>query len=120
LPLIEEEKLLRWFARDGPAYRDVIHTLTRIAQRGWTLTNFQNPSTKRVITVQVKTLQDGKATVKTTEYWYLRWWSPIEGKYRYPSRETSHNTYFLVQAGDEWLVEEHILPPPLSSTPHRQ
>lgn len=120
LPDIDEAKLLRWFWEDGPAYRDVIHTLKRTAERTWTLSNSGNPSTKRVISVRVKEILDGKAEVKTTEYLYLRWWSPIEGKYRYPYRETSRNTYYLIQVGDAWLVEDHILPPPISSTRHRQ
>lgn len=120
LPTIDEVKLLQWFAKDGPAYKEMIYTLKKVAQRSWTLTNSHNPSTKRLMSMNVREIREGRALVKTTEYWHLRWWSNIEWKYRSPSyRETSRNTYFLIQAGDEWLVEEHILPPPLSSTPHR-
>ncbi len=119
LPVIDTAKLLRWFDKDGPAFKDLIHTLTKTAERQWTLTNPGNPSTKRVIKVIVKDIGEGKAVVKTTEYQYLRWWSNIDQKYTYPYRETSRNTYFLKQVADNWLVDEHILPQPYSSTPHR-
>lgn len=120
LPAIDETKLLRWLTGDGPACRDLIHTLTRVAQRGWILTNPRNPSTKRLLQIDVKEIRDGKAVVRTTEYWYLRWWSTIEKKYRYPYRETNRQTYILTQRGGDWLVQENIRPPPLSSTPHRK
>ena len=42
--------------------------------------------------------------VRTTEYWYLRWWGTIEGKYRYPYRETNRQADILTQRGDAWLV----------------
>jgi hypothetical protein len=120
LPAIDEAKLLRWFAGDGPAYRDLMHTLNQVARRAWTLTNPHNPSTKRLMAINVKEILDGRAVVRATEYWYLRWWSTIEGKYRYPYRETNRHTYILTQRGDDWLVEENIQPAPRSSTPHRQ
>ena len=120
LPAIDEAKLVRWYASDGSAYRDLIHTLTRVARRGWILTNPHNPSTKRLLAISVKEILDGSAVVRTTEYWYLRWWSTVEGKYRYPYRETDRQTYILTQRGEEWLVLENIRPAPRSSTPHRQ
>ena len=70
--------------------------------------------------INVKEMNGNKAVVRTTEYWYLRWWSTFEGKYRYPYRETNRHTYILTRRGDNWLVEENIQPPPLSSTPHRK
>jgi hypothetical protein len=61
-----------------------------------------------------------QAVLRTTEYWYLRWWSTVEPKYRYPYRETNHQTYVLVNTSDGWQVDENIRPAPRSSTPHRQ
>ncbi|GAB3479553.1 hypothetical protein [Polaromonas eurypsychrophila] len=116
LPLIDEKKLLPWYASNGTAYKDLIHTLQKVTQRSWTLTNFHNPSTKRLISMTVKEIREGTTVVRTTEYWYLRWWSTVEGKYRNPYyRETSHHTYVLKQHGDDWLIEENIQPPSLSN-----
>jgi len=61
-----------------------------------------------------------EAVARTTQYWYLRWWSTVEQRYRYPYRETNRQTYILVNASNGWLVEENIRPAPRSSTPHRQ
>jgi CheY-like chemotaxis protein len=119
LPVIDEAKLLRWFDKDGPAFRHLMHTLKALAAKQWSITNAGNPSTKRVIQVVVKDITAGKAVVKTTEYQHLRWWSNIDKRYTYPYRETSINTYFLKQVVDNWLVDEHIFPQPYSSTPHR-
>lgn len=120
LPAIDEAKLLRWLTVDGPAYKDLIHILKRVLQRSWTITNPHNPSTKRLISIDVKNIQIDKATAKTKEYWYLKWWGNNEGTYRYPYRETCSHTYFLVKQNDTWLVEENVQPPPLSSTPHKR
>jgi len=58
--------------------------------------------------------------VRTTEYGYLRWWSTVEQKYRYPYRETNRHTYIFEKVSGECLIAENIHPPPRSSTPHRQ
>jgi hypothetical protein len=120
LPEIDEAPLLRWFRRGSDAYRDLVHTLTQLKQRGWVLSNPCNPSTKRLLAIEVKEMRGNEAVVRTTEYWYLRWWSTVEQKYRYPYRETNRHTYILVNTPDGWLVEENIRPAPRSSTPHRQ
>lgn len=120
LPTIDESRLWRCFHHKGAAYQDLLHTLNQLARRGWVLTNPFNPSTKRLLSIDVKKVSDSKAFVRTTEYWYLRWWSSIEGKYRYPYRETNRQTYILIDTPEGWLVEENIRPAPRSSTPHRQ
>jgi hypothetical protein len=120
LPIIDESGLSRWFHPKGAAYRDIVHTLNRVARRGWVLTNTRNPSTKRLLAITVKGFDGDRAVARTTEYWYLRWWSTREGRYRYPYRETNRQTYVLVRAGEHWLVEENIRPAPRSSTPHRR
>ena len=120
LPDIDEAPLLRWFQRESGAYRDLIHTLTQLKRRGWVLSNPYNPSTKRLLAIEVKEVRGNEAVARTTEYWYLRWWSAVEQKYRYPYRETSRHTYILVNTPDGWRMEENIHPAPRSSTPHRQ
>lgn len=120
LPGIDEAALLHWFWREGGAYRDLINTLTQLRRRGWGLSNPYNPSTKRLLAVEIKEIRDRDAVARTTEYWYLRWWSTVEQKYRYPYRETNRQTYILVNTIDGWLVKENMRPPPRSSTPHRQ
>ncbi len=97
-----------------------VHTLEQLKRRGWVLSNPYNPSTKRLLAIEVKEIRDEEAIVRTTEYWYLRWWSTVEQKYRYPYRETNRQTYILLNTSDGWLVKENMRAPPRSSTPHRQ
>ena len=84
------------------------------------LTNPFNPSTKRLPSIEVRKIDSGKAFVRTSEYWYLRWWRILEDKYCNPYRETNRVTYILIDTPEGWLVEENIRPAALSSTPHRQ
>ena len=62
----------------GYGLPDLLHTLTRLAKRGWVLANRMNPSTKRLLATTVGMIGAGKAIVRTTEYRYLRWWSVPE------------------------------------------
>lgn len=120
LPDFDKTPLQRWFQRGGDAYRDLVNNLTQLARRGWVVSNRCNPSTKRLLAVEIKEMRGKQAIARTTEYWYLRWWSTLEQKYRYPYRETNRHTYYLVNTDDGWRVEGNIFPPPRTSTPHRQ
>jgi hypothetical protein len=42
--------------------------------------------------IKVKKIAGGGAMARTTEYWYLRWWSTIKEEYRYPYRETNRQS----------------------------
>jgi hypothetical protein len=68
----------------------------------------------------VKEIPGKEVVARTTEYWYLRCWSTVEQKYRFPYRETNRHIYIRVNTSDGWRVEENIQPAPRSSTPHRQ
>lgn len=118
LPDIDEAPLLRWVRRESGAHRDLVHTLTQLKRRGWVLSNPANPSTRRLLAIEVKEIRGSEAVVRTTEYWYLRWWSTVEQTYRYPYRETNRHTYLLVNTPDGWLVDENIRPAPRSSAPY--
>ncbi|MFB3906043.1 MAG: hypothetical protein ACE15E_21575 [Acidobacteriota bacterium] len=120
LPVVRTEQLLKWFSPDGPALRDIRHILERHSQRQWVITNPFNPSTKRLISARVTRLSKGEATVKTTEYWYLRWWDNKRGKYTYPYRETNRQTYVLHSDGPNWRVYANLRPAPRASIPYRR
>ena len=77
-----------------------------------------NPSTKQLLAIDVKEIRGNEAVVRTTEYWYLRWWSTVEQRYRCPYRETDRHTYVLVNTSNGYVVDENIRPAPRSSTPY--
>lgn len=119
LPHVDEVALLRWFSADGGAYRELAHSLARLRALGWVLSNPLNPSTKRLLAIEVKELRRNEAVIRTTEYWYLRWWSTLEHAYLYPYRETSRHTYVLSHGPDGWRVQQNIRPEPRSIAPYR-
>jgi hypothetical protein len=94
--------------------------LNRHRERNWVLSNPLNPSTKRLLSIQVRELEGNRAIVKTTEYWYLRWWDSSEGSYSYPYRETNKQTYVLRRTSSGWCVFENVRPSPRTSAPHRR
>jgi hypothetical protein len=98
LPEIDEAPLRPWLRPEGGAHRELILTLNQLKRRGWIVSNPRNPSTKRLLAVKVKEIRANEAIVRTTEYWYLRWWSTVDG----------------------WLVEDILRPAPRSSTPYRR
>lgn len=120
LPEIVTADLQRWFCGDGTAYREIVNLLTRHRARNWVLSNPLNPSTKRLLSIQVRELEGNRAVVKTNEYWYLRWWDNSEGSYSYPYRETNKQTYVLHRTSSGWCIFENIRPSPRTSAPHRR
>ena len=74
----------------------------------------------RVIKVRVLELSPTKASVRTQEYWYLRWWSPREHDYVHVYQETNYQGYGLVLIDGRWLVETNEYPQPRSTAPVRK
>lgn len=120
LPEIDPVDLCRWFNPDGSAYAEVMTVCERHRDRGWTIRNRWNPSTKRLLNLKVVTLGIEESTVRTTEYWYLRWWDTHREHYTYPYRETTRQMYVAQPSGGEWKVWEVVRPAPRSSIPYRR
>ncbi len=122
LPEVRADPLREWFAHDGPAYREILNVLTRHSTRRWVISNPWNPSTHQVKDARVvgRVSAEHHATVRTTEYWYLRWFDERAGSYIYPYRETNRQEYTLVWESEHWKILENRRPGPRSSTPHRR
>lgn len=122
LPEVYLAPLERCFAVDASAYKRIKHLAERHSQRQWSITQPENnPSTKRVLDVKVVSIERGRASVRTKEYWYLRWWDVSKSDYiNIEYRETNAQTYILVKHGSRWLIEDNIYPPPRNTTPHRK
>lgn len=120
LPQVDDQRLSTWFVTGGPAYKEIMNLLERHRQREWVLRNPLNPSTKRLIAIDVREVGREEAVVKTTEYWYLRWWSERDHAYTYPYRETNRQTYVLRREDGDWKVYQNLRPSPRTTTPHRR
>lgn len=125
LPARADHELDRYFVQDGPAWRRIVHVLDGCGRRGWTLREpAANPSTYRLVSARAGwervTSTTTELRVRSTEYWYLRWWDAAKQAYAYPYRETNQQIYFLTQCSDGWRIDDNSYPAPRTSAPHRR
>jgi hypothetical protein len=122
LPEVDLLPLEGWILPDGGSYKRIKHLAERHHERKWTLASpFNNPSTYRLMDARVVKLSSDEAWVRTTEYWYLRWWSVSARDYAdVDYRETNPQKHVIVRRGQLWLIDDTIYPPPRTITPHRK
>jgi len=120
LPEIRAEELKPWFHPEGPAIKEIMLILHRHSIKGRVINNPYNPSSKRIIRIKVEKVGKEECIVRTTEYWYLRWWNTIERDWDYPYRETNFQTYILKKDEDNWKIFQNMRPSPRTSAPLRQ
>lgn len=121
LPKVDLTPLDRAFVRDGPAYKHIRLVAERHRKRRWTISNPGNPSTQRLLEMKIKKIGRNQATVRTTEYWFLRWWSCKTRDYaRIEFQGITRNTYLLAREDERWLVEDNIYPNPREAIPIRK
>lgn len=120
LPESNTSRLKELFCEDGPGLEYILNILERHAQRGWVLTNHHNPSTKRLIRMDVKEIGNISALVNSVEYWHLRWWSTRDDKYVYTYRETNRQSYVLCCMDGVWKIHDNLRPSPRTSMPNRR
>ncbi len=112
LPEICLDELKQWFVTDSPALKEIVNVLTWHRQRGWIINNTWNPSTKRLLNINVKEINGDSALVNTVEYWYLRWFDQNAEEYVHPYRATNHQTYILNGEQGQWKVFQNLRPLP--------
>jgi hypothetical protein len=121
LPEVDMEPLEEMFVADGPAYRDILTQLERLSQKRWVVTEPEyNPSTWRLLSVEVVEIEETIAEVETTEYLYLRWWDQLRERYVQPRRETTDHIYILKRTDEGWCILDDIFPPPKTEALHRK
>jgi hypothetical protein len=122
LPQIDLTPLVAVFLPDGPAHQQIERVCKHHGNRRWTLrVPSNNPSTKRLLDFKVARISNDEASVRTSEYWYLRWWSlEKDGYIRIDMRETHGQRYALVKRGARWLVVSTFYPPQSAGTRRRK
>jgi hypothetical protein len=120
LPAIDLAPLAGLFLKEGHAYRRVLHTAEQVHRRNWTISNPNNPSTHRLISVKVVRVGAAEAEVRTEEFWYVRWWSLDKRKNAYVYHERNFHKYLLVREAGPWLIDYDIYPPPRESASRRK
>ncbi len=119
IPELDFTQLAEVFDTGGSRYKEIVNLAKKHKKRGWTLQNENNPSTKRLIDIKIKSISEHQAEVRTSEYWLLMWWSVRKQKYTHTYKETNRQRYYLIWKNKRWLVKENIYPKPQTSTPRR-
>ena len=115
-PLIDTARLATYFNPAGSAYQRIVHVLSRHRERGWIISNPDNPSTALLLELEVHQFARSKYEVRTKEYWYLRWFSVEENRYRTIYNETNDQMYLVEDVTGVLRVNANIYPctkPPL-------
>lgn len=118
LPEEKPSVLEKHFAPDGSAYEEVLETVRRHKEQREIISNRENPSTRPQLRyVELKSLGENFAKVKTVEYWNLHWLSTVHKVYVkiYEGQNKQH--YELVRRGERWLVKENRYRDPRGSAP---
>lgn len=105
LPKKKPILLEKYFAADGPAYQRIQHNVERHFEAGEVISNEGNPSWKLLKTLSILKADEQRAEVKTTEHWYLRWWSTSRHAYAArPYVGVNRQHYTLIKRDERWLV----------------
>jgi len=113
LPLIEYNNLKKYFSDESKAYKRIKNILIRHSDKGWIISNPNNPSEVKLLDILVNQTSSKEYRVDTTEYWYLRWYSTLENKYRLIYNEKNNQRYVVKKDGNAFTIEANIYPKPL-------
>lgn len=108
LPKITLEKLEKYFDINGGAYKRINNLAVQHSQKEWVLSNKNNPSTYLILDIQIKPDEDNGYIANTKEYWYLRWYSLREHKYRHIYNETNDQLYKIKNINGTYKVTDNI------------
>ncbi len=120
LPAINESALLKYFNKNGSAYKEILTLLRNHQKKKWIITNDLNPSHHLLKSIKVVEINQEFALARTVEYFYLRWWALEENEYKYIYRETSTQLQQLIKINERWTIEAGLRSLPSTSLPRRQ
>lgn len=112
LPKIKLKKLENYFDVNGGAYKRINNLLVQHSQKNWIISNKNNPSNYLILDIQVKPDGGDGYIAETKEYWYLRWYSLRDQKYRHIYDETNEQLYKVRNLNGSYKVVDNIYPAP--------
>lgn len=115
LPEIYIDDLDACMVKEGTAYKRILNVLTEHSKKGWTIGNPNNPSGYTVQKLWIERVTSTEVTIKTQEYWYLRWCDIETGKYRHIYNEENTQTWTLQYLNSDWKVLSTYYPAPKNS-----
>lgn len=110
LPEIQTGELEKYLDIEGTAYKRILNILVRHSKKKWVINNDRNPSGYKCYKILIKSINKNEAIIKTREYWYLRWYSLTENKYRKIYNIENEQTWTLAFDGNSWKVSDTYYP----------
>ena len=112
LPAINVDAFRDHFILEGGAFMRIHNVLVQHSKKKWVLSNPGNPSHHYAHRIWVERVYGNKATVKTQEDWYLRWFDLNIKKYVAIYNEPNIQTWTLQFIDNTWKVLYTEYPPP--------
>lgn len=112
LPEVNFDNLKDILIETGTAYKRIFAVLEGSNEKGWVITNKNNPSGYTVYDCWVERATEDYAILKSHEYWYLKWFDIDRKKYVYIYNEENIQTWALKKMNGKWMVESTYYPPP--------
>ncbi len=104
----EPVKLSKHFTDNSSAFNRVAELVEHHKEGQNIISNPYNPSTFELMELEVESIDEKKAKVKTQEYWLLCWWNKEEEKYIKRYKNISEHTYTLKKVKNKWKINNNI------------
>jgi len=104
LPKQALNKLLPYFIKDGPAYKQIYQIVKTQNQQQRTLKNKNNPSYYQVLEIDVVKIEEAEVHLTTHECWYLNWYNQSLDKPEKLYNENNRQLYILKKENNVWKI----------------
>jgi len=98
------DKLLPYFIKEGPAFKQIYNVVTRLNNLNWVLSNKNNPSYYEILDIDLLKVETGEIHLITHECWYLKWYNEALNKPEKYFNENNRQLYILKKENDVWKI----------------
>jgi len=104
LPEQNLDKLLPYFIKDAPAYKQIYQIVNKQSQLQITLKNKNNPSYYQVLEIEVIKIEETEVHLTTHECWYLNWYNQKLEQPQKLYNENNKQLYILKKENELWKI----------------
>jgi len=104
MPASDLNKLLPYFIKEGPAFKQIYNVVTRLNNLNWILSNKNNPSYYKILEIDVWKIESEEIHLITHECWYLKWHNEILNKHEKYYNTNNRQLYILKRENNIWKI----------------
>jgi hypothetical protein len=113
LPEIKTDELKKYLITTGTAYKRIYNILVQHSKKKWVINNENNPSGHTTYNRWIERVNSKEAIIKSSEYYYLRWFELPTSEYVHIYNEENVQTWTLYFEEGTWKVFSTYYPPPI-------